>query len=162
MPARKAHELLAHEVRMRGHALLVEEVTVDAVRVALHVERPPADVVERAACDVDVVLDEIALRQPALGEEELVRVGDRDLVAAESHWRRKLRVRLLKRAKPAGANTDGRRECREGEFEGNSRGAGFFSMYPIRFLRLPLKGDFGGDRKGVRYPQQRPEKWPSG
>jgi len=89
--AREADELLANVVGVRGNALLVEEVALDAVRVALHVERPPADVVERARRHVDVVLDEVVLRQTALGEERFLRVRDLDLVAADSHLARKLR-----------------------------------------------------------------------
>ncbi|TML47279.1 MAG: hypothetical protein E6G19_00070 [Actinobacteria bacterium] len=77
--------MLADVVRMSGDALLVEEIALDSVRIALHVKRPPADVVERARRHVDVVLDELTLRQPALREEELVRVGDLDLVTADSH-----------------------------------------------------------------------------
>src|SRR5207247_10172051 len=93
--------------------------------------------------------DEVAFRQPTRRKEELVRVGDADLVAADSHSRSNLSPDA---AKPA--CTDGLRECREGEFEGNSRGAGFFSMHPIRLRRLPLKGDFG-PCPGVR-PRPRP------
>jgi hypothetical protein len=66
----------------------VEEVALDAVRVALHVEEAPANVVEDAVGDVDVVGDEIALRQPGLGEEHLVRVRDGDLAAADPHPRK--------------------------------------------------------------------------
>ena len=78
--ARELHELLADEVRVRRHALLVEELPLDAVRVALHVEWPAADVVQRARRDVEVVGDQIALRQARLGEEDLVRVRDLNLV----------------------------------------------------------------------------------
>ena len=85
VPGRKLHELLADEVGVRRHALLVEEVAVDPVRVALHVERPAADVVQRARRDLEVVRDEVALRQPGLREEDLVRVRDRDLVAPDAH-----------------------------------------------------------------------------
>ena len=55
--AREAHEDLVHEVRVRRHALLVEEVAFDAVREALHVERPPANVRQRAVGEFDVVGD---------------------------------------------------------------------------------------------------------
>ena len=86
VPARELHEHLVDVLGMvRGHALLVEEVPVDAVREALHVERPAPEVGECAVRDADVVGDEVALRQPALREEELVRVRDRDVVAAEAH-----------------------------------------------------------------------------
>jgi len=88
--AREADELLPDVLGMGWNPFLVEEVALDAVRVALHVERPPADVVERARRDVDVVPDEVGLRQPALGEEGLLRIRDLDLVAADSHLARKL------------------------------------------------------------------------
>ena len=77
--------MLPDVVGVGRHALLVEEVALDPVGVALHVKRAPADVVEGARRNVDVVLDEVALRQAALREEELVRVGDLDLVTADSH-----------------------------------------------------------------------------
>src|SRR5215204_6924417 len=59
----------------------MEEVVVDPVREALHVEEPPPQVRQDARRDVDVVLDEVDLLQPALGEEDLVRVRDVDLGA---------------------------------------------------------------------------------
>src|SRR6476620_1327088 len=85
MPARKANKLLADVVGMWRHPLLVEEVTLDAVRVALHVKEASTDVVERIRRDVEVVLDEVPFRQPALRKEELLRAGDLDLVTADSH-----------------------------------------------------------------------------
>ncbi len=89
MAARERHRHLVHVVRvLRRHALLVEELAVDAVREPLHVERPPAQVGQRALGDVEVVGDQVALRQPRLREEHLVRVRDRDLVAADAHRRR--------------------------------------------------------------------------
>jgi hypothetical protein len=84
--AGELHELLADELGVRRHALLVEEVCFDAVWIADHVERAAAEMGQRAAGDVEVVLDEVALRQPGLGEEDLVRVGDRDFVSADEHW----------------------------------------------------------------------------
>ena len=79
--ARKLDVLLV-DVRwmVLRHPLLVEEVVVDPVREALHVEETPAQVRQGARRDIDVVLDEVDLLQPALGEEDLVRVGDVDLV----------------------------------------------------------------------------------
>ena len=70
---------------VRRHALLVEELALDAVREPLHVERPAAEVGECELGDADVVRDEVALRQPALGEEQLVGIRDRDVVAADAH-----------------------------------------------------------------------------
>jgi co-chaperonin GroES (HSP10) len=63
----------------------VEEVLADAVREALHVERPSAKVGEGEGRDPHVVRDEIELRQTPLREEELVRVRDRDVVPADAH-----------------------------------------------------------------------------
>jgi hypothetical protein len=74
--ARKLDELLADEVRVRRHALLVEEVAVDAVRVADHVKGPPAQVGQRAVGDVEVVAGKVALRQPGLRKEGLVGIRD--------------------------------------------------------------------------------------
>ena len=68
-----------------GDARLVEEVGVDPVGEALHMERPATKVRQRAAGDVNVVGDEVALGQPALGEEHLVGARDRDVVPADSH-----------------------------------------------------------------------------
>jgi hypothetical protein len=81
--AGEADELPADVFGMRRHPLLVEEVAVDAVREALHVERAPPNVVQRTGRDVQVVPDEVSLREP--GKEELVRVGDGDLVPADTH-----------------------------------------------------------------------------
>ena len=86
VPARELDEHLVDEVGMlRRHALLVEELALDAVREPLHVERPPAEVGERELRDADVVRDEVALRQPARGEERLVGVRDRNVVTADAH-----------------------------------------------------------------------------
>src|SRR5262249_10526303 len=82
---READELLPYVVRVRRHALLVEEVARDAVRGALHVERAPPGVGERAGPHLEVVAAMLNIRQSALREEERVRVRDRDLVAAAAH-----------------------------------------------------------------------------
>ena len=85
VPARKLHELLPDVVRVRRDALLVEEVALDAVRVALHVERPSSQMRQRAFGDAEVIGDEVALGEAALGKERLVRVRDPDVVAADLH-----------------------------------------------------------------------------
>ena len=72
---------------LQCRSLLVEEEPVHAVRVALHLHRPPPDVIEDAVGDVEVVGDQVALGQPRLGEENLVRVRDRDFTAADTHGR---------------------------------------------------------------------------
>ena len=66
-------------------ALLVEELAVHAMRIAEHLHRPVADVREQVVGEVDVVADEVALREAALREEDLVRVRDLDVVAADPH-----------------------------------------------------------------------------
>src|SRR5262249_37432187 len=79
-------DVLLVDVRwmVRRHALLVEELVGDAVREALHVEQATAEMWQRARREVDVVLDEVDLLQPALREEDLVRIGHVDLVAPDS------------------------------------------------------------------------------
>ena len=67
------------------HALLIEEVALDPVRVALHLHRTPRDVVEHGIGNVDVVLDQIAFRQAHLWEEDLLEIGDLDLAAGNEH-----------------------------------------------------------------------------
>jgi hypothetical protein len=79
VPARESHEHLVDEVGvLRRHALLVEELAVDAVRVPLHVEGPATEVGEGDVGDGDVVGDEVPLRETACREEELVGVRDVD------------------------------------------------------------------------------------
>jgi hypothetical protein len=85
-PAREADMDRLEPVRMGlRYTLLVEEEAVDAVGVPLHLHRPVAHVVEQAVGHVDVVLNEIALRQPELREEDLVRVRDPDVAAGDAH-----------------------------------------------------------------------------
>ena len=86
VPARELHEDLVDVVRMvLRHALLVEELACDAVGEPLHVERPTPDVGESERRDVDVVRDEVELRQPALREEHLLRAGHRNVASADPH-----------------------------------------------------------------------------
>ncbi|TMF63913.1 MAG: hypothetical protein E6I14_04445 [Chloroflexi bacterium] len=70
-----------------GHALLVEKVALDPVGVPLHLHRTARHVMQDSVGDVDVVLDEIALGQAHLGEEDLVEIGDLDLAACDEHAR---------------------------------------------------------------------------
>ena len=79
VPARERDEHLVDEIRvLRRHALLVEELALDAVREPLHVERAAAEVGEGEVGDADVVRDEIALRQAARREKRLVGIRDLD------------------------------------------------------------------------------------
>ncbi len=69
VPARELDEELVDVRRvLRRNSLLVEELAVDPVRVAHHVEEPAPQVRQRMVRDVEVVADEVALRQPALRE----------------------------------------------------------------------------------------------
>ena len=67
------------------HSLLIEEVALDAVRMPLHLHRASRDVMQHGIGDVDVILNEIALGQPHLREEDLLDVGDLDLAAGNEH-----------------------------------------------------------------------------
>jgi hypothetical protein len=56
-------------VRVRvGHALLVEEVSFDSVRVPFHLHGPALDVVEDARRQVEVVSNEVTLGQAGPGK----------------------------------------------------------------------------------------------
>ena len=85
MAAREPDELRADEVRMGGHPLLVEEIALDAVRIPHHVEGPASQMRQGTVRDVEVVLDEVALREPRPRKEELVRVREGDLVPVDLH-----------------------------------------------------------------------------
>ena len=67
------------------HALLVEEVGLDAVRVALQLHRPPLHVVENGTGEVDVVPDEVALGASRRREEDFVLVRERELAVSDQH-----------------------------------------------------------------------------
>ena len=85
--ARELDEDLVDVVRVvLRDSLLVEELARDAVGEALHVERPPPDVGECERRDVDVVGDEVELRQTRLGEEDLLGARDRNVVPADLAW----------------------------------------------------------------------------
>ena len=85
-PARKVDVHGLEPVRVRlGNTLLVEEKPVHALRVALHLHRPPLDVVQNGSGNGEVIGDQVALRQPRLGEVHLVRVGDVDLAPPNPH-----------------------------------------------------------------------------
>ena len=59
-------------------ALLVEELAVDAVRVALQRERALAQVGQEHRRDPHVVVDDVPLREPRLRVEDLVEVPEQD------------------------------------------------------------------------------------
>ena len=65
--------------RVRRRRLLVEVGAVDAVGHPLHRERPPLEVRQQQVRDVEVVGDQIALRVPLVGPEDLVEVGEPEL-----------------------------------------------------------------------------------
>ena len=66
-----------------GHALLEEGLALDAVDPALHHGRALAQVAHDGLVAVHVVVDEIHLRQAAVGEERLARVAHAHLVSAD-------------------------------------------------------------------------------
>ncbi len=73
-------------VRMRvRNTLLVEEEPVDAVGVAQHLHGPAPDMRKEALGHVEVVADEVALRQPVLWEEPLFEVRELNFVPTYSH-----------------------------------------------------------------------------
>jgi len=51
--------------------------------MALHLHRAALNVIEDEWSEVGVVLDEVALRQPARWEEQLLKICDRDLTLAD-------------------------------------------------------------------------------
>ena len=69
--------------RVVGRALLVEELAVDAVGVAHEHVRPAARAAQRALGHREVVLHDLELGDPRLGEVDLARVRDRDLAARD-------------------------------------------------------------------------------
>ena len=74
-------------VRMRGRdTLLVEELALDAARVALHLHRPARDVVQRERRELDVVArSRSPFVTPDAREVDLLQVGERDLAPADPH-----------------------------------------------------------------------------
>jgi O-acetyl-ADP-ribose deacetylase (regulator of RNase III) len=65
------------------HPLLEEEVAPRAVREALHRGGPVAEVTEAGVGNLQVVVEEVELGVPALGEEQLARVREANLAALE-------------------------------------------------------------------------------
>src|SRR5690606_3202001 len=59
---------------VRGDLLLVDARSPDAVGVALEVERTVGDVRQERVGDALVVVEQVALRDPVVGEERLVDV----------------------------------------------------------------------------------------
>jgi hypothetical protein len=59
-----------------GACFLEEALALPAVRMALHRERPLAQVGYEHAGDVPVVREQVALRDPLLGPERLVEVRE--------------------------------------------------------------------------------------
>jgi len=68
--------------------LLVEAKAVDPVRVAQYLHRASGCLMKNIRCHAKVVLDQVALGQPRLGKEHLVRVGEADVTAADPHEKR--------------------------------------------------------------------------
>ena len=76
---------------VRRRLLLEEVLALPAVRVALHRERPAAQVRDEHLGDVAVVGDEVALRDPLVGPERLVEVAQPKLAPALPEHRRQRR-----------------------------------------------------------------------
>lgn len=66
-----------------GHAFLKERFSIDALGEALEHHGAPSRAAQRTVRDCEVIVHEIELGQPGLGEHHLVRVGDADLVAGD-------------------------------------------------------------------------------
>ena len=79
---RRALDPVGH---VRRRVLLEEALALPAVGIALHRERPPAQVRDENLRDVAVVRDQVAFRDPLLGPERLVEVGEAQLSAAPLH-----------------------------------------------------------------------------
>ena len=69
--------------RDSGARFWIEELAVDAVRIAHEHVRPAAGAAQRAVGDGEVVAHEIELGVAGLGEQHLARVRDRDLAAGD-------------------------------------------------------------------------------
>ena len=70
---------VAHPVRpVRRAALLVEELLLDAVRIALQRQRPRPQVRQQHRRDPRVVVDHVALREPGARVHQLVEVRERE------------------------------------------------------------------------------------
>ena len=84
-PARRERELRRPDPvgRVVRRALLEERLLGDPIDEPLEGHRAAADTGQRPVGDGEVVLDEVQLRVPGVREVHLLRVGDRDLVAAD-------------------------------------------------------------------------------
>ena len=63
---------------MRGAVLLVEKLSFDAIRVALHRQRPVFQMRQKHGRDLDVVVDQLALGEAVLRIKDLVEIGNRE------------------------------------------------------------------------------------
>ncbi len=86
---RSALDPLRH---VRRRVLLEEALALPAVRIALHRERPTAQVRDEDLGDVPVVRDQVALRDPLVGPERLVEVREPELPFPPLHHGRKRSV----------------------------------------------------------------------
>ncbi len=69
--------------RAVGHALLEERLALDAVDPALHHRRTVAQTAYDRLGALQVVVDEVELRQPALGKERLARAAHAQLASGD-------------------------------------------------------------------------------
>jgi hypothetical protein len=146
------------------NALLVEEA-VDTVRVAKHLHGPTADVRKDAVSVVEVVADEVALRQAGLGEEDLVEVRELDVSPADPHRHKPTEPCRQIPLRGDGSRLDRRAlsVCRLPSHNPPASGES-----PVSDLRLHtprsgprhLTGGLGAPRSLLPWPST--EKWPSG
>ena len=72
-----------HSGPLLGDALLVDLLARDPVREAPQLGRPLAERADDPVADREVVVDEVALRVPGVGEQHLVGVRDLDGALAD-------------------------------------------------------------------------------
>ena len=101
---------------VRRRVLLEERLAERAVGIAAHRERPPAQVRHEHVCDLAVVVDQVALRDPLVGPEDLVEV--RELDARLGAVRSALAMHLLRAPCPRAAP---RRPARAGARRASTR-----------------------------------------
>jgi hypothetical protein len=105
-----------------GDPLLVEELALDPVRVTLHLHRAALHMVQRVWREVEVVGDEIALRQPRRREVDLLEVRERDVTTADAHPPRRVWRSVARRRGAMVVPRQGRRERSQRKSYGRDRG----------------------------------------
>jgi hypothetical protein len=88
-----------------GTFLLVEELAFDAVRVALHRQRPALEVRQHERRHARVVVDHLALGEARLGIEDLVEVGELELLALDLDFDRFAHIATSRTTADAGLSS---------------------------------------------------------